>query len=100
MQKARKFQNNFDEIWQNSEFGAVRKCADIVDLEKCSKMSIWLRKLASIQPRTDRPKFGAEKCGFGSWYMYLKKKPESKRKIRREVELVRGPCPWLRPLLC
>ena len=34
------------------EFGAVQRIANIVDLEKRCKMSIWLQKSASIQPRT------------------------------------------------
>ena len=59
-------QKKFNEILQNFEFGSVRRCADVVALENCCKMSICLRKSASIQPRTDRPQFGDEKCGFGS----------------------------------
>ena len=64
----------FDQIWQilttNSrwflgkigkpcailKFGAVQKCADLVDLKKCSKMSIHLQTSASIRPRTNPPK--------------------------------------------
>ena len=34
------------------EFGAVQRNANLVDLEKRCKMSIWLQKSASIQPRT------------------------------------------------
>ena len=29
----------------------VQRCDNLVDLDKCCKMSIWLQKLASIQPR-------------------------------------------------
>ena len=47
-------------ILQNVEFRAVQRHANLVDLEKCSKMSIWMQKSASIQPRTDKNKVG---CG-------------------------------------
>ena len=30
------------------EFGAVRRCVNLVDLEKCSKMRIWTQKSAFI----------------------------------------------------
>ena len=64
---------NLIELWFNSifnfaklltifykkiEFGAVQKDVNLVDLEKCCKMSIWLQNLASIQPRTSLSKFG------------------------------------------
>ena len=35
----------------------MRRDDILVDLEKSCKMSIWLQKSASIQPRTRRPKF-------------------------------------------
>ena len=35
----------------------MRRIANLVDLEKCRKMSIWLQKSASIQPRTSLLKF-------------------------------------------
>ena len=38
-------------------FSAVRRIASLLDLEKRCKMSIWLQKSASIQPRTSLPKF-------------------------------------------
>ena len=34
------------------EFRAVQKCANLVDLEKCCKMTIWWPKSALVQPRT------------------------------------------------
>ena len=34
------------------EIEAVQTCRNVVDLEKCCKMTIQLRKPASIQPRT------------------------------------------------
>ena len=43
---------------QKIEFGAVQKYVNLVDLEKCCKMSIYLQNLASIQPRRSPPKFG------------------------------------------
>ena len=49
-----KFTNFFEKFRQNFEFGAVQKYANLVDLEKCRKMSIYLQKSASIQPRMDR----------------------------------------------
>ena len=39
------------------EFGAVRRCANLVDLAKCLRVSIWLQKSASIQKRTSPLKF-------------------------------------------
>ena len=45
-EKLRKF---WAEFLQKIEFGAVRKCVHLVDLEKCCKMSIWLQKSASIE---------------------------------------------------
>ena len=39
------------------ELGAVRRNDNLVDLEKRCKMSIWLQKSASIQPRTSPLKF-------------------------------------------
>ena len=35
----------------------VQRNANLVDLEKCSKMSIWTQNLALIQPRTSLLKF-------------------------------------------
>ena len=63
---------NLIELWFNSifnfaklltifykkiEFGAVQKDVNLVDLEKCCKMSTYLQTLASIQPRTGLLKF-------------------------------------------
>ena len=48
----------FSEI---SEFGAVQRIANLVDLEKCWKMRIWTQKSALIQPRTSSPKFAWSK---------------------------------------
>ena len=36
------------------EFGAVRRNEDLLDLEKCEKMTPWTQKSASIQRRTSR----------------------------------------------
>ena len=33
---------NIDDFFEILEFGAVQRIANLVDLEKCSKMSIWL----------------------------------------------------------
>jgi len=41
----------------NFENGEVQRFVNLEDLEKCCKMSIWLQKSASIQPRTSLPKF-------------------------------------------
>ena len=43
----------------NVQLGAVQKRANLVELEKSCKTSLSLQKAASIQPRTDLPKFGA-----------------------------------------
>ena len=52
----------------------VQRFVNLVDLEKCSKINIWLQKSALIEPRTSRLTF-AELIGICSWYMYLKKRP-------------------------
>ena len=39
------------------EFWAVQKYVNLVDLEKCWKMTIWLQKSVSIQQRTSLWKF-------------------------------------------
>ena len=49
---------------QNVEVGAVQKSANLVELEKSCKMSLWLQKSASIQPRSDLPKFGLPVCRY------------------------------------
>ena len=57
-----KHTRKFDDFYEDFEFGAVRRCANLVDLAKCFKrVSIWLQKSASIQPRT-----GLSKCGDDS----------------------------------
>ena len=45
-------------FYKKIEFGAVQKDVNLVDLEKCCKMSIYLQNLASIQPRTSLGKSG------------------------------------------
>ena len=52
--KIRKRLTNFCEYFG---LGAVRRYVNLVDLEKCYKMSIWLQKSASIQKRTSPLKF-------------------------------------------
>ena len=53
----------FDEFLQNLqksenfECGAVRRCMNLVELEKCWKMRIWTQKSALIQQRTSCLKF-------------------------------------------
>ena len=41
-----------DNFLKNFGFRAVEKYANLVDLEKCCKMTIWSSRSASIQPRT------------------------------------------------
>ena len=53
----RKIAKNIDDLLFILEFGAVQRIANLVDLEKRCKMSIWLQKSALIQPRTSSPKF-------------------------------------------
>ena len=50
----KKMRRNFAE---NFEFRAVQRIANLVDLEKRCKMSIWVQKSALIQPRTSFSKF-------------------------------------------
>ena len=45
-------QEFFGHFSLKNEFRVVQKCANLVDLEKCCKMTIWLRKSVLIQPRT------------------------------------------------
>ena len=61
LHKISKKYRKFIKIVQKSEnfaFGAVQKYANLVDLEKCRKMSIYLQKSASIQPRMSPLEFG------------------------------------------
>ena len=71
--KKSSFSLNFSKILQQSEefakdckksekneFGAVRKCATIVELKKYCKAQIYLQNSASIQPRTSPPKIGKQ----------------------------------------
>ena len=44
------------------ECEAVQRYGNLVDLEKSWKMTIYLQRLASIQPRTSPPKFGPASC--------------------------------------
>ena len=47
----------FSEKIRKFENLAHEKDVEFVDLEKCCKMSIWLQKSASIQPRTRKIRF-------------------------------------------
>ena len=49
--------NRISQTFANFEFGTVQRFMNLVDLEKCWKITIWLQKSASIQPRTSLPKF-------------------------------------------
>ena len=42
----------------------VQRNANLVDLEKCSKMSIWLQRLASMTSITSLSKFGGDFIHF------------------------------------
>ena len=46
----------------------MQRIANLVVLEKCCKMRIWVQKSASVQKRTSPLKFGdlAEKSGLNS----------------------------------
>ena len=50
--KSVKMRNCFAKFSCIFEFRALHKFVNLVDLEKCCKMCIWLQKSASIQPRT------------------------------------------------
>ena len=54
----------FDEILQNFEIRAAQNCENLVDLEKCCKMTIYLQRSAPIQPRTSLGKSDV------SWLMH------------------------------
>ena len=54
LHKIAKIVTKFSELL---EFGAVQRIANIVDLEKRCKMSIWTQKSALIQLRTSPLKF-------------------------------------------
>ena len=55
------FEQNFEKSLTNFceyfELGAVRRCVNLVDLERCQNMTICLQKSASIQKRTSPLKF-------------------------------------------
>ena len=55
-----KISANFLKIFTNFENLAHEKIVKFVDLVKSFPTSIWSQKSASIQPRTDLPKFGIE----------------------------------------
>ena len=44
------------QVKKKSDFRAVQKCADLVDLEKCCKITVWLQQSVLIQPRTSLEK--------------------------------------------
>ena len=44
----------------------MQKCANLVELEKCCKMTIWLQKSALIQPRTSLGKSEIRRGGEAS----------------------------------
>ena len=48
----RKISKVLIKLLQKFEFRAVQKRANLVDLERCCKITIWWPKSASIQPRT------------------------------------------------
>ena len=47
----------FDQIWQNFDFGAMEKGANLVHFENVAKMNIWSHKSASIELRMGPDKF-------------------------------------------
>ena len=52
--------NKISKICRKFSLRAVQKCENLVDLEKCCKLSIWTQKSALIQliqPRTSPPRF-------------------------------------------
>ena len=66
--KSAKIRKSFTKFRSNFEIGAVQRIANLVVLEKCCKMRIWVQKSASMQKRTSPLKFGdlAEKSGLNS----------------------------------
>ena len=67
-QFSQKIRKSFRKFWSNFEIGAAQRIANLVVLEKCCKMRIWMQKSASMQKRTSPLKFGdlAEKSGLNS----------------------------------
>ncbi len=51
---------SWTKICEDFEFRAVKRCGNLVDLEKRCKMSIWAQKSALIQLRTSFLKFWLE----------------------------------------
>ena len=52
-----KIRKSFTNFFVNFEIGAVQRIANLVVLEKCWKITIWLQKSASMQRRTSPLKF-------------------------------------------
>ena len=63
-----KIRKSITKFCSNFEIGTVQRIANLVVLEKCCKMRIWVPKSASMQKRTSPLKFGdlAEKSGLNS----------------------------------
>ena len=81
-QNFRKFWKNleiFDNFLQIFEFRVVQKCVNLVDLEKCWKMTIWLQKSAPMQPRTSL-----------AWTSVIRWRWSSGRPSKRLPRLARG----------
>ena len=55
---------------------AVRKCVNLVELEKCCQTHIYLQTLVSIQPRTSPPKH----CKKQLLILLIEAEPTSRRK--------------------
>ena len=64
--KEKKIRKSFTKFCSNFEIESVQRIANLVVLEKCCKMRIWVQKSASMQKRTSPLKFGdlAEKSVF------------------------------------
>ena len=52
----------FTKFSSKFEIEAVQRIANLVVLEKCCKMRIWVQKSASIQPQTSSLKFARSPC--------------------------------------
>ena len=52
-----KIRQSLTKFCEYFELGAVRRCVNLVDLEKCFKMNIWLQTSAFIQKRASSLKF-------------------------------------------
>ena len=82
-------QKSLTSVCWNFEIWAVRRIANLVDLEKCWKMTIYLQKSVSIQPRT-RPRSSFS----GEWVSLRVSHSEPTREPLREERNFQSLTDW------